>query len=72
VKSKYWVRTHKYGIELLKSIAEAYRIDERTGADFWAKAIAKEMRNVMPAFEFTDDNKIPKGYSYMTVATWHI
>ena len=67
VKSKYWVRTHKYGIELPKSIAEAYRIDERTGTDFWAKAIAKEMRNVMPAFEFTDDDKIPKGHSYLTV-----
>jgi hypothetical protein len=68
VKLKYWVWTHKYGIELPKLIAEAYRIDERTGTNFWAKAIAKkEMRNVMPAFEFTDDDKIRKGHSYLTV-----
>jgi hypothetical protein len=43
-----WVWTHKYGIELPKTIAQACRIDERAGTDFWAKAIAKEMRNVMP------------------------
>ena len=44
-----------------------YHIDERTGTDFRAKAIAKEMRNVMPSFEFTDDDKIPKDHSYLTV-----
>jgi len=63
VKSKYWKRTHKYGIELPKSVDEAYRIDERTGTDFWAKAIAKEMKNVFPAFEFDDDDRIPVGHS---------
>jgi hypothetical protein len=30
VKSKYWVWTHRYGIELPKTIAQAYHIDGRT------------------------------------------
>jgi hypothetical protein len=25
------------------------------------------MLNIIPAFEFTDNNKIPKGHSYLTV-----
>jgi hypothetical protein len=45
VKSKYWSKTHKFGIEFPKSVAEALAIDKRTGTDFWRKAIDKEMRN---------------------------
>lgn len=67
VKTKYWKRTHKYGIELPKTIAEAFEIDRRTGTKFWTNAIAKEMRNVMPAFEFNDEDNIPKGYKEITL-----
>jgi hypothetical protein len=67
VNSKYWQWTHKYGIQLPKSVPEAYRIDEATGTDFWTKAIAKEMKNVVPAFKVTDTDRIPKGHSYLTV-----
>lgn len=67
VKTKYWKRTHKYGIELPKSIAEAFEIDRRTGTDFWAKAVAKEMRNNSPAFEFNDNDEVPKGYKEITL-----
>ena len=63
VKSKYWRRTHKFGVKLPHSVAEAYAIDEQTGTDFWRKAIEKEMRNNMPAFEFRDDDKVPVGYN---------
>ena len=65
VKSRYWSRTHKFGIELPKSVAEALEIDRRTGTDFWAKAIGKEMRNVMVAFEFRDDDVVPIGYKHI-------
>ena len=41
---------------------EAFRIDEETGRDFWRMAIEKEMKNVMPAFEFHDDDKMPVVY----------
>ena len=35
------------------------------GTDFWRKAIEKEMKNVMPAFQFTKDGKIPIGYKHI-------
>ena len=51
--AKYWKRTHKFGIPRLPhSAEEALKLDEESGTDFWHKAIKKEMRNVMPAFEF--------------------
>jgi hypothetical protein len=40
-KKKYWCRTHKYGIEMPKSVAEALEIDQRTGTVFWREAIEK-------------------------------
>ena len=51
VKSKYWRTTHKFGIQILKTVEEAYEIDRITGTDFWMKAIEKEMVNVRVAFE---------------------
>ena len=44
---------------------EALRIDERTGTDFWGKALGLEMTNVMPAFEFLDDDVVPKFYKHI-------
>jgi hypothetical protein len=64
VKSRYWKHTHKFGIELPKSVAEALRVDRNTGTDFWRKAVDKEMKNFMPAFEFCDDNQVPMGYKH--------
>jgi hypothetical protein len=29
--AKYWNRTHKYGIEVPKNVADALRIDSETG-----------------------------------------
>ena len=63
VKSQYWRRMHKYGICLPHMIEEVYKIDEDTGTDFWHKALEKEMKNVMPAFEFIDGDKVPIGYT---------
>lgn len=62
VKSRYWKRTHKYGVEIPKTVQQALDIDRRTNTTFWRDAIEKEMRNVMPAFELSDDNSIPIGY----------
>jgi len=61
-KARYWAKTHKFGIELPKTVAQALKIDERTGTDFWRKAIELEMKNVMPAFEFIDGDNVPKFY----------
>jgi len=65
-KTKYWHRTHKYGIELPKSIAEALDIDHKTGTNHWHEAIDKENQNVRPAFMFPDDDKVPIGYKHIT------
>jgi hypothetical protein len=51
LKSKYWVRTHKFGIKIPKTIAEAKQFDQENGNNLWWEAISKEMRNVRPAFE---------------------
>ena len=37
-------------------------MDAESGTNYWTKAIEKEMRNVLSAFEFRDDDKMPIGY----------
>jgi hypothetical protein len=66
-KTKYWLKTHKYGVRLPKSIKEALDIDRETGTDLWAKAISKEMKNVMVTFEFDEQDRIPVGHQRVTV-----
>ena len=64
VRSKYWVRTHKFGIKVPKTIAEARKFDAENGNTLWWDAILKEMRNVRPAFENWEGSKedLPPGY----------
>jgi hypothetical protein len=64
-KTKYWHRSHKYGIELPKSVKEALAIDAKTGTTFWRDAIKKEMKNVSPAFQFIDGDILPVGYKHI-------
>ncbi len=47
-------RNQKYGIEIPNSMKGAYEIDKETSTDLWAKAIAKEMFHVSPAFEILE------------------
>lgn len=42
VKSKYWKRTHKFGIQVPKSVREALEIDRETGTDFGTKLSRKK------------------------------
>ena len=51
VKSKYWLRTHKFGIHIPKSVEEARKIDEQNGDTLWWDAICKEMKKVRPVTE---------------------
>jgi len=72
VKSKYWRTTHEFGIEVPKSVEQAYEIGRVTGTCHWTRAIEKEMKNVRVAFEKLEDvseeqmktGKIRPGYSY--------
>ena len=64
IKSKYWVRTHKFGIEIPKSVSQAIAIDKKNGNTLWWDAIVKEMKNVRPAFDPFEgkESDIPIGY----------
>ena len=67
VKSKYWSRTHKYGLRIPKNIAEAIEIDKENGNTLWMDAVRLEMANVCIAFEEYDGdpNKLA-GYIQIT------
>ena len=66
VKTRYWARSqHKFGIEFPKSVEEALKIDDRTGTNFWRMATELETNNVLPSFEFIDDNVVPKFYKHI-------
>ena len=39
VKSKYRRATHKFGIQVPKTVYEAYTIHHQTGTTFWTKSI---------------------------------
>jgi hypothetical protein len=54
IGTRYQKRTHKFGIEVPRTIKRAYEIDKEMGTNFWAKAIEREMLHVRPAFEVLD------------------
>jgi hypothetical protein len=59
----YLKRTHKFGIELPKTIKEALELDKKNGNTFWANAIAKEMKGVCVTFKILlDRQSAPIGY----------
>ena len=67
VKSKYWERTHKYGIQIPKTVEEALRIDKENGDHLWGDAIKMEMTNNRVAFEeFGGDVSKLVGYKRIT------
>jgi hypothetical protein len=67
VKTKYWERTHKYGIKLPHSIREAIEIDRENGNTLWQDAIKMEMKNNRVAFEeFNGDITRLVGYKKIT------
>jgi hypothetical protein len=60
---RFLKRTHKFGIEVPKTIKDALEIDRRNGNAFWATTIAKEMMDVWVAFKILLDwQSAPIGY----------
>ncbi len=59
VKSRYWQRTHKFGIWLPKTVEEAIALDTENGNTFWYDAIQKEIKNVLCAFKFLPEGEQP-------------
>ncbi len=44
MKARYVKRTHKFGIEIPRNVADALQIDRETGTTYWADAIAKNVK----------------------------
>ncbi len=56
-------QTHKFGIEIPRTVKEALELDCQNGNTLWADAIAKEMTKVRKAFDILPDGKTaPVGY----------
>ena len=67
IKSKYWARTHKYGVRVPRNVQEAIEIDRENGNTLWMDAIKLEMKNVRVAFEeFEGDTSTLVGYIQIT------
>jgi hypothetical protein len=64
VKSKYWIRTHKFGIKIPKNVAEAKAFDLENGNTMWWDAICKEFAERSSSFEAWEKKSadIPVGY----------
>ncbi len=61
--TRYLKRTHKFGIEVPKTVKEALALDRKNGNTLWADAIAKEMEEVRIAFNILPDGRsAPIGY----------
>jgi hypothetical protein len=67
IKSKYWQRTHKYGVRIPKTVKEAYEIDRQNGDKLWTIGIEKEMKKIRDAFKiYNDDPSTLIGYQEIT------
>ena len=63
VKSRIDKLSHKYGVELPKSVKHAYDIDRDNGNSLQCDTIKKEMGNLKVAFDILDkESKLPSGY----------
>lgn len=59
VTSRVIKNSHKYGVEIPRTIEEAYKLDEKNGNSFWRDAINREMENLKVAFDILKDNQEP-------------
>jgi hypothetical protein len=61
--TRYLKRTHKFGIEVPKTVKEALDLDRNNGNILWVDAIAKEMKEVCISFNILPDgHSAPIGY----------
>ena len=50
-------KSHKFWIELSRTVEQAYALDAKNRNTLWADAINKEMENVTVAFDILSDGK---------------
>ncbi len=51
--------THKYGIEVPRSLKEVLALDVKNGDNYWSEAVGKEMGTIVVAFEILEPNAHP-------------
>jgi len=67
VNKRYIKRTHKFGIEVPKTIKRALEIDKENGNSLWRDVIAEEIQAMKIAFKMIEDGqKPPPGYQCMS------
>ena len=54
---RHWVKTHKYGLRVLKTVKEAAEIDQKNGNNIWWGAIIQKKKNARPEFEVWEKGK---------------
>jgi hypothetical protein len=63
IKTRYLLKSHKFGIEFPKFVKAALAIDEATNTTYWKDAIVLEIKNVYVAFQELENGKcVPIGY----------
>ena len=67
VSKRYFKRTHKFGIKIPKTVAEAQAFDKENGDTLWMDALEKEMSNVRIAFKILEDGEdVPVAHERIT------
>ena len=65
-QTRYLKKSHKFGIELPKTVEEAYALDTKNGNTLWADATSKEMENIRVALKVLPDGKpVPIGHQFV-------
>jgi Reverse transcriptase (RNA-dependent DNA polymerase) len=65
-KSRLVRKTHKFGIELPRSVRHALELDRANGNTYWADAMRKEQAGINPAFDFQEKGG-PKPVGYEAI-----
>ena len=62
-QTKYLKKSHKFGIELPKTMEQACALDAKNDNTIWVDAISKEMESVRVALKVLPDGKsVPTGH----------
>ena len=62
VNSRYLKRTHRFGIDIPKTVKRALEINAEVGSNHCRDAIVKEMNAVRVAFDILEEGKKPTSW----------
>eukprot|EP00934_Nitzschia_sp_Nitz4_P001810 Nitzschia sp. Nitz4//scaffold191_size41780//52//5493//NITZ4_007461-RA/size41780-processed-gene-0.69-mRNA-1//1//CDS//3329540163//1810//frame0 len=66
VNTRYQKTTHKFGIKVPKTVAQAQAFDKENGDTQWMDAVRLELANVRVAFKVLgEDEEVPQGYQQL-------